>query len=266
MPSAKATLAHHRQALDAARPAAALPPGLTISAAAGQDPELYIYDDIGPSWAGMIDGDSVVRALKQLPAGHKRVIVRINSPGGDVFEAFSIYNALVRHPAEIVVEIDALAASAASIIAMAGDKIRIAQNAMVMVHNAWTIAVGDIHDLTQTVELLAKVGENIVATYAARTGLAAEAVQALLDAETWLTADEAIAQKFADEVGQALQVSASIPEGRFRNVPERMKAAIQPAERQTRPEGAAPPTVAAGAAGVETLRQRIAVTRRRLGV
>ena len=240
-----------------------LPKGLSIQVKDGQDPELLIYDEIGPGWLGMIDGDSVVRALKQLPANHKRVIVRINSPGGGVFEGFSIYNALARHPAEIVVEIDALAASIASLIAMGGDRIRMAANSMQMVHRAWTIAVGNGAELAQTVDLLNKIDENLVATYAARTGLDEKEVAVMLDAETWMTADEAVAKGFADEIGQELQVKASIPADRFKNVPERFKDALTPAVRQRldlEPELPAAPTVAAA------VRQRLAVARRRLGV
>jgi ATP-dependent protease ClpP protease subunit len=242
-------------------PRSALPAGLRIEAAAGKDPEILIYSDIGPAWAGMIDADSVVRALQSLPAGHRRVVVRINSPGGDVFEAFGIYNALARHLAEVIVEIDALAASAASIVAMAGDKIRIAANAMVMIHNAWTIAAGDEHELAKVVEVLHKVGLTLADTYAARTGQSLDDVIAMLDAETWMTAEEAVEKGFADELGQELQVAASVPEGRFKNTPERLKGMRGPnlaAERGARSEVIDPPA--------SHLRERIALVRRRLGV
>lgn len=252
----------------AGRPKAAvegsdLPEGLTVKAAGGgHDPEIYIYDDIGPGWLGMIDGDSVVRALSQLPANHKRVVVRINSPGGDVFEGFSIYNALARHPAEVIVEVDALAASAASVIAMAADEIRMAANAMMMIHRSWTIALGNALDLGHVAEVLGQIDGIMVDTYTARTGQSKDDVQAWVDAETWMTAAVAVERGFADAVGQDLQVSASIPEGRFKNVPERFKDALKPEPRARRQpaEETPPASVAAG------VRERIALTRRRLGV
>lgn len=230
-----------------------LPPGLSIKAASGVDPEIYIYESIGPAWAGMVDGDSVVKALKQLPANHRRVVVRLNSPGGDVFEGFAIYNALLRHPAEIVIEIDALAASAASVVSMAGDRIRIAANAMTMVHNAWTIAWGNAAELGQVVELLGKIDASIVATYAARTGQTPEDVAAWMAAETWMDAAQTVERGFADEIGQELNVAAAVPADRFQNTPARFK------------QQASPAPVAAGPAHAVLL-ERIALARRRLGL
>lgn len=269
MGSTNITSSNVRKALDAVKALRTgdLPKGLSINAAAGQDPELLIYDDIGPSWAGMVDGDSVIRALKQLPSNHKRVIVRLNSPGGDVFEGFAIYNALARHPAEVVIEVDALAASAASIIAMAGDKIRMAANSMMMIHRAWTIAWGNALELTDVVALLEKVDANLVETYVARTGQKAADVQGWLDAETWMTAAEAVERGFADEIGQELTAQASVPEGRFKNTPKRFLEALHPAERERLAPPAdpvEPPPAPASAA--TAVRQRVAVARRRLGV
>jgi ATP-dependent protease ClpP protease subunit len=243
-------------------PPAAQPRGLTVKAAAAEDPEILIYDEIGPGWLGLIDGDSVVRALKSLPVGHQRVVVRINSVGGSVFEAFAIYNALVRHPTPIAVEIDAIAASAASVVAMAGDRIRIAQNAMMMIHQAWTIAWGNKEELAQTVVLLEKIDESIVATYAARADQPADDVRAWLEAETWFTADEAVEKGFADEIGQELQVKASVPAGRFKNVPQKLRESGERRAESGEPESG----VEGQGAGVSVLREQIALARRRLGV
>lgn len=161
-------------------------------------PELLIYDEIGPSWAGMVSAESVTQALKSI-GNVSTIVVRINSPGGDVFEGFAIYNVLRRTGAKIVVEVDGLAASAASLIAMAGDKIRMAQNSMMMIHNSWIIATGNRAELAKTIGILEKVDANLRQTYAARTGLSESAVGKMLDAETWLTADEALEKGFADE-------------------------------------------------------------------
>lgn len=196
-------------------------PGLRINAAADV-PQILIYDDIGPEWLGLVSAKGVTEALEELKAS-REINVRINSPGGDVFEGFGIYNALVRHPAKIIVDIDALAASAASLIAMSGDRIRIAANAMIMVHQAWTIAAGNAAELLKVVEILEKIGENLVDTYVARTGQDAKTVQKMLDDETWLQAAEAVEQGFADEIGTELQVAALVAQGRYRNTPERFR-------------------------------------------
>jgi ATP-dependent Clp protease, protease subunit len=168
--------------------------------------ELYLYDQIGPDWAGMVSAPMVVRALKE--AADRPVRVRINSPGGDVFEGQAIYNALLRHGPGVDVEIDSLAASAASLIAMAGKTIRIAENARVMIHRAWTMVAGNVADLLAAVDLLKGIDTTMADTYAARTKQTREQVQAWLDAETWMTAQEAVDRGFADEIGQRLNVKA----------------------------------------------------------
>jgi ATP-dependent Clp protease protease subunit len=178
---------------------------------------MYLYDEIGPAYYGLIDAASVISALAQfngLP-----INLRINSPGGDVFEGFAIYNALQRHNAPITVDIDALCASIATVVALAGDKVRIASNAMFMVHNAWTIAAGNAGELRKTADMLDQVDQNIVATYVAKTGLPLETLNPMMAAETWMTADVAVAKGFCQEVGQPLNVSASIGARRFKNMP-----------------------------------------------
>lgn len=178
---------------------------------------LYLYDEIGPSAWGLIDAASVLAALAQLNG--LPINLRINSPGGDVFEAFAIYNALARHNAPVTVDIDALAASAASVIAMAGQTIRIAENAMVMIHDPQTVAVGGAEDMRKTADVLDQVTDSIAGTYAARTGLPLETIKPLMASETWLRAREAVDQGFADEIGQSLAVPANRGNQRFRNAP-----------------------------------------------
>lgn len=184
--------------------------------------ELFIYDDIGPDWLGMVSAKSIMAELDKT-AGP--VTVRINSPGGDVNEAMAIYNALSRR-ADVTVEIDGIAASAASYIAMAGKTIRIAENAMIMIHNPWTFAMGDANELRKTAGVLDKYGQGIVDVYAARSGKPAKDVAAKMDAETWFSAQEAIDYGLANEIGQPLKVAASIAPGRFKNCPQQ---AINPA-------------------------------------
>lgn len=180
--------------------------------------ELFIYDDIGPDWLGMVSAKSVLRELDQI-AGD--VTVRINSPGGDVNEAMAIYNALSRREG-VTVEIDGIAASAASYIAMAGKTIRIAENAMIMIHNPWTFAMGDANELRKTAGVLDKYGQGIVDVYAARSGQEKKDVAKKMDDESWFTAAQAVEYGLADEIGQPLNVSASVAPGRFKNSPSNM--------------------------------------------
>lgn len=203
------------------------PQGLRLKNEDGQTPELYIYDAIGPEWAGMISADMVLSKLEELKDASE-IIVRLNSPGGDVFEGFAIHNALRRHKAKIIIEVDALAASIASVIAMAGDTIRIAENAMMMIHNSWTIALGNKLELAKVVDLLAKIDDTIVDSYAARTGMDRDELVEMMDAETWMKSDEALEMGFADERGAALQVKGKVEAGLFRNAPKDLVADGQP--------------------------------------
>src|SRR5207253_6923560 len=120
------------------------------------------------------------------------------SPGGDVFAAQSIAAALERHKAKVVAHIDGLAASAATAIAVACDEVYMAAGSMFMIHNAWTFAVGDKNDFMDTAALLEKVDSTLADRYAKRTGKKAPEMAALMDAETWFTADEAVAAGFAN--------------------------------------------------------------------
>lgn len=131
------------------------------------------------------------------------VTVRINSPGGDVSAGVSIYNMLNEHDGEVTVKVDGMAASIASLIAMAGDKIIMLPGAMMMVHLPWTFAAGNSEDMSQVVEMLEKTGESMVPIYAARTGLSEDRINELLKAETWMTAQDAVDLGFADEAVEA---------------------------------------------------------------
>jgi ATP-dependent Clp protease protease subunit len=127
------------------------------------------------------------------------ITVRINSPGGDVFAGMSIMNMLKDRDGEVTIIVDGLAASIASVIAMAGDKVIMNTGSMMMIHNAWSFAVGDSQELRKLADQLDKIGESIVSVYATRTGLDADTLKSMLDAETWMTADEAVEMGFADE-------------------------------------------------------------------
>jgi len=148
--------------------------------------------------------------LRKELANHKGdLTVSLNSGGGDVFAGVSMYNALKNFDGNVTIRVDGLAASIASIIAMAGDKIIMSPGSMMMIHKPWTMAVGDANELDKVKEVLSDIEKSLLPIYTARTGKSEEEVQALLDAETWMTAEEAVAEGFADEVIEAKKASYS---------------------------------------------------------
>ncbi|HGE7088401.1 TPA: head maturation protease, ClpP-related [Klebsiella aerogenes] len=173
--------------------------------------ELLIYGYIG-EWDEVSSAD-VVKQLKTITSD--TINVRINSYGGSVFTAQAILSSLKRHPANVTVYIDGIAASAATIIAMAGDKIIIPSNAMMMIHNPWTFAAGDADELRDIAEMMDKVRDSILAAYSEKTGLSNEQLIELMNDETWLSADEAVELGFADELEKAMRLSASLNDGVF---------------------------------------------------
>lgn len=182
--------------------------------------EIFLYDEFGPDWAGMVSAAYVKRELEK--AGGGQAVLRINSPGGSVVEAMGIYTLAVKHGVDV--EIDGLAASAASYVAMAGKRIRIAENAMLMIHDPWTLAMGNANELRKTAETLDKFGGQANAVYAARSGMSIEQIAEASKAETWYTASEAVTAGLADEIGTPLNVSACVKQGMFRHTPQQMLA------------------------------------------
>jgi len=155
--------------------------------------------------------------------------VFINSPGGDVFAGQAIYSMLKRHKAQVHVYIDGLAASIASLIAMAGDKVVMPANAMMMIHNPWTFAVGNANDFRKLADDLYKIRDSMITAYGSRSALTTEEIKGLLDAETWLTAQECVEYGFADEVEEAKELAASIDKkflSRYQNIPETLKKVL----------------------------------------
>ena len=189
---------------------------------AGETAELLIYDDIGEFWGMGIGAESVVKDLSALGDDVKSLTVRINSPGGDVFDGAAIYNALARLRIPVNIEIDGLAASISSIIAMAGDTITMAANAMMMVHNPWMFSMGDAEVLRSDAHVLDQVQAGLVRIYAARTGQQDSIITDLMDAETWMTADEAMAHGFCDETTDPVSIAAhaDLARYKFKHVPE----------------------------------------------
>lgn len=151
--------------------------------------------------------------------------IYINSSGGDVFAGQAIYSIISRHKAQKIVYIDGLAASIASIIAMAGDLVVMPKNAMMMIHNPWTIAMGNAQDFRKLADDLDKIRESLIAAYQEKSNLDREKIIELMDAETWLTADEALEYRFIDEIEKPKQIAASIDQSymkMYRNVPKNL--------------------------------------------
>jgi ATP-dependent Clp protease protease subunit len=192
--------------------------------------EIYIYGDIvSYKWD---DSDVTAKSFKDdLDAlgDIDTLNIYINSAGGSVFQGQAIYSILKRHKAHKNVYIDGIAASIASVIAMAGDAIFMPKNAMVMIHRPWTIAIGNVDDMLAAAEALEKIGIAIKATYMERFKESEDKLQELLDAETWLTADECLEYGLCDEVTGEKQIAASLNSevlSKYRNVPDFLKSAV----------------------------------------
>lgn len=195
--------------------------------------EVYIYDEIGPDWMGLVSARSVIEQIEK--AGKSRIELRINSPGGSVWEATSMMAKLRAHKAGVDVYIDGLAASAASLVAMVGESITMAQGSMMMVHRAINLTYGNVADHEKAIEVLKKYDSEIVDIYADRTKLPREEVQAMLDAETWLSPSEAVAKGFATAATGASGIKVcAIKEGRYRNTPAALLARELPREHDRR--------------------------------
>lgn len=194
-------------------------------AAKGDRAEIYLYGAIGQDWFGEgVTARQFADDLKKLGA-ISTIDLRVNSEGGSVFEGKAMYSLLVEHKARVITHIDGLAASAASFIAMAGDEIEIAESAFVMIHNAWTIAIGGADEMRRTGDLLDSINVTIRDVYVARTRRTAAEIGGWMDAETWMTGREAVDRGFADKVAGNLKVAACVRDpARFRNVP----AALRP--------------------------------------
>ena len=192
-----------------------------VTAKSESEAEILLYDEISAfnneGW-GLVNAKSLINKIKAL-GNVQNITLRINSVGGDVFEAQAMYSYLKSHPANITVRIDGLAASAASLIAMVGNKVIMPSNALMMIHNPAGGVWGEAEDMRDTAEILDKIRDTIANVYIAKTGLEREKVITMMDAETWMTATEAHDLKFCDEVTEAVEVTAMAIQGGtiFRN-------------------------------------------------
>ncbi|OGT17905.1 MAG: hypothetical protein A3J49_04385 [Gallionellales bacterium RIFCSPHIGHO2_02_FULL_57_16] len=179
---------------------------------------MSIFDDIG---AFGVTATQFIQDLANL-GDIKNLTIQINSQGGSVQDGVAIFNAIKQHPAHVTMEVNGWALSIASFIAMAGDTVRMASNSLLMLHNPWISTAGDAAELRKTADVLDKTKETLISAYA-RSGKSRAEIIALLDAETWFTADEALAAGFADEVQSSGQPAASFNSNRFTIPPRLLK-------------------------------------------
>ena len=160
--------------------------------------DLLLYVVIGDIWLDDVSSKNIANELKDLDVS--TINLRINSGGGDVFAAIAISNLLKNHKANVIAHIDGLAASAATIITSACDKVIMPKNALFMIHNPWTVVGGEAKDMIKTAEQLDKVKNSIINTYKSKTNLEIEEISKLMDEETWLDSYEAKEKGFIDEI------------------------------------------------------------------
>lgn len=183
---------------------------------------VYIYDEIG--WFG-ISAEDFIKDFNAIDA--KTINIRLNTPGGSVFDGTAIFNAIRQHKSKTITHIDGLAASIGSIIALASDEVRMAENAFFMLHEAWSIVIGNADIMREEAELLDKVDGVIAKTYMDKTGKDKKEIKKLMKKETWMTADEAKEMGFIDvidgekedEKAKATLFDLSV----FANVPDELK-------------------------------------------
>jgi len=192
--------------------------------------EIWIYEMIGEDfWSDSgVTAKGFQKDLAKITASG--IDLHINSPGGEVFDGITIYNLIKNHPAKVTTYIDGVAASIASVIALAGDEVLMAENALMMIHNPYGMAAGDSKEMRKMADVLDVVGGSIAKAYISKTDKTEDEIQALMDAETWMTADEAIELGFVDEVTEKMDMAASakfapiMAKAGFKNVPEIINA------------------------------------------
>ena len=185
--------------------------------------EISIFDEIGMYG---VSAKQFITDLKSIPATD-RIVLKIHSPGGEVFDGNAIFNALQRR-GNVEVQIEGLAASMATVISLAGMPVKMAANGFYMIHNPWGVAMGDAAELRDQAVLLDKIRSNMVGAYAAKSGQSAEQIQEWMDSETWFTAEEALSAGFVDEITDTLSLAASSNKfarmAKFKNAPANLTA------------------------------------------
>jgi ATP-dependent Clp protease, protease subunit len=192
--------------------------------------DVIVSSDADAAWLGGTSVETIVRALGGMTGP---LALRINSPGGDVFAAVALAQAVRAYEGGVTVHVDGLAASAASIVAIAGDRVIMAPGAMMMIHKAWTIALGNSVEFLETAALLEKIDGEIAQAYTRKTGRDDD-FSALMAAETWLTAEEAMALGLADAMAEAKpKVAAAWDLSAYAGAPAQAASEIEPAPSNT---------------------------------
>lgn len=182
--------------------------GVFKAESSGDEATLYLYDVIvSDDYFGGVGAQTFVKELNNLTAA--TIHLRINSPGGDVFAARAMEQAIREHKSRIVAHIDGYAASAASYLALAADEVVMAKGGFFMIHKAWTMAFGNADDLIDMVGLLEKIDASLIETYASETGQDAAQIESWMASETWFSADEAVALGFADSIAESAPNNAA---------------------------------------------------------
>lgn len=166
-----------------------------IENAASKEATVYLYDEIG--WFG-IEAEKFVKDLNNIKA--ETIHLRVNSPGGAVFDGTTIYNAVKQHKSKIIAHVDGLAASISSVIIMGADEVQMAENAFIMIHEPWSIVMGNAEGMRHEADLLDKVRDTIAKTYMNKSGKNQDEVNQLMEVETWMTAQEALEAGFIDSI------------------------------------------------------------------
>ena len=175
--------------------------------------EISIYDEIGDY------GTSAKQFIDDLKSvGSKDITIRMNSVGGSVFDGLAIYNVLRSHQGYVKVKIEGLSASIASIIALAGDDIEMAENGFFMIHNPFGKSMGGADDMRKTADLLDKIKQELINIYANKTQLSEETISSMMDEETWLTSQEAKEMGIIDGITEPIKIAASFDFSKFTNV------------------------------------------------
>lgn len=195
--------------------------------------EIWLYDTIGPAWAGMIDSESVIKVLQAM--GGKPVTLRVSSPGGSVWDAVEMHNAIANYTGQIVAQVDAIAGSAASFLILAADEVVAASNSTLMIHQAMTATFGNAVDHAKSIEMLDVVDANIIGMYRKKTTKTDEEIKAAMAAETWFTAEQALEWGLVDRIGDATDVQAKVPAGMFNKTPKHLLASAEPGTRTPYP-------------------------------
>ncbi len=172
--------------------------------AKSQMTEVMIYDEIGNFG---VDAKSFINEIKQIP-NDTSVLLRINSPGGSVIDGLAIYDAISRMPQKVTARIEGIAASMASVIALAADEVIMSENSLYMIHNVWGGEVGDSDDLRKAADLMDKMGERLINIYVSKTGQTEEQIRSWMDEETWFNSLEAQEAGFINLVEEPIKMAA----------------------------------------------------------